>query len=168
MVPVRFGFVFAVKLDCRTAADCLSIPPRATGRGGAAIQNQMTASGMHLIVDNYATHKHAKVRVWLRKHPLFSVYYTPTGASWLNMVERFFRDLTVRRVRAGVFRSVPELETAISQYIEAHNQSPKPFIWTGKAQDILAKVSRVQSAMNKTRKLNAHYTMSLVECGPPG
>ena len=105
---------------------------------------------VHLIVDNYATHKHARVKAWLKKHPRFSVHYTPTSASWLNMVERFFRDLTARRVRAGVFRSVAELELAITDYIRAHNQSPKPFIWTAKAQDILAKVSRAQSAMNKS------------------
>jgi len=105
---------------------------------------------VHLIVDNYATHKHTKVKAWLRKHPRFTVHYTPTSASWLNMVERFFRDLTVRRVRAGVFRSVAELELAITEYIRAHNQSPKPFIWTAKDQDILAKVSRAQSTMNKS------------------
>ena len=105
---------------------------------------------VHLIVDNYATHKRTKVKAWLRKHPRFTVHYTPTSASWLNMVERFFRDLTVRRVRAGVFRSVAELELTITEYIRAHNQSPKPFIWTAKAQDIMAKVSRAQSAMNKS------------------
>jgi hypothetical protein len=78
------------------------------------------------------------------------VHYTPTSALWLNMVQRFFRDLTVRRVRAGVFRSVAELEAAITDYIRMHNQSPKPFIWTAKAQDILAKVSRPQAALNKS------------------
>ena len=103
---------------------------------------------VHLIVDNYATHKHARVEAWLKKHPRSTVHYTPTSASWLNMVERFFRDLTVRRVGAGVFRSVVELELAITDYIRAHNQSPKPFIWTAKARDIPAKVSRAQSAMN--------------------
>ena len=105
---------------------------------------------VHLIVDNYATHKHAKVEAWLKKHPRFTVHYTPTSASWLNMVERFFRDLTVRRVRAGVFRSVAELEAAITDYIRTHNRSPKPFIWTAKAHDILAKVSRAQSALIKS------------------
>lgn len=104
---------------------------------------------VHLVVDNYATHKHARVEAWLKKHPRFTVHYTPTSASWLNMVERFFRDLTVRRVRAGVFRSVAELEQAITDYIRAHNRSPKPFIWTAKAQDILAKVARAQSTLNK-------------------
>ena len=72
---------------------------------------------VHLIVDNDATHKHRKVQAWFKKHPRFAVHYTPTSASWLNMVERFFRDLTVRRVRAGVFRSVAELEAAITDYI---------------------------------------------------
>ena len=105
---------------------------------------------VHLIVDNYATHKHRKVQAWFKKHPRFAVHYTPTSASWLNRVERFFRDLTVRRVRAGVFRSVAELEAAITDYIRQHNQSPKPFIWTAKAQDILAKVSRAQATLNKS------------------
>jgi hypothetical protein len=91
-----------------------------------------------------------RVAAWLKKHPRFTVHYTPTSASWLNLVERFFRDLTVRRVRAGVFRSVAELEAAITDYIRAHNQSPKPFIWTANAQDILAKVARAQSTMNKS------------------
>ena len=109
-----------------------------------------TDRDVHLIVDNYATHKHRKVQAWFKKHPRFAVHYTPTSASWLNMVERFFRDLTVRRVRAGVFRSVAELETAITDYIRQHNQSPKPFIWTAKAQDILAKVSRAQATLNKS------------------
>jgi transposase len=92
---------------------------------------------LHLIVDNYSTHKHAKVRRWLARHPRFHVHFTPTSASWLNMVERFFRDITTRRLRRGVFRSVPELVTAIKQYITVHNRNPKPFIWTAKASDIL-------------------------------
>lgn len=106
---------------------------------------------VHLIVDNYATHKHARVMAWLKKHPRFTIHYTPTSASWLNMVERFFQDLAVRQVRAGVFRSVAELETAITDYIRVHNQSPQPFIWTAKAQNIPTKVSRAQSAFNKSR-----------------
>src|ERR1700704_4692447 len=85
---------------------------------------------IHLIVDNYATHKHPKVQRWFQRHPRFHAHFTPTSASWLNMVERFFRDLTVNRVRRGVFRSVPDLITAIQDYIAHHNQEPKPFIWT--------------------------------------
>ena len=100
------------------------------------------AKELHLICDNYSTHKHAKVKEWLAKHPRFHVHFTPTSASWLNMVERFFRDLTVERLRDGVFRSVPELIAAIKEYIAVHNHDPKPFVWTAKSHDILAKVMR--------------------------
>src|SRR5215475_5973452 len=92
---------------------------------------------VHLIVDNYATHKHPKVQRWLQRHPRFHVHFTPTSCSWLNMVERFFRDLTENRLRRGVFHSVEELIRAIDQYIDRHNENPKPFIWTAKAEDIL-------------------------------
>ena len=104
---------------------------------------------LHLIVDNYATHKHHKVKDWLVKHPRFHMHFTPTSSSWLNMVERFFRDITDKRIRRGVFTSVPELEAAINEYIAAHNANPKPFIWTAKASDILAKVTRARAALHK-------------------
>lgn len=106
---------------------------------------------LHLIVDNYATHKHLKVKAWLRRHPRFHLHFTPTSASWLNMVERFFRDLTTRRVRAGIFKSVAELETAITDYLHRHNAQPKPFIWTAKAADILAKVTRAKAALVRSQ-----------------
>jgi len=105
---------------------------------------------LHLIVDNYATHKHPEVLAWLDKHPRFHIHFTPTSSSWLNMVERFFRDITDKRIRRGVFTSVAELEAAIKEYILAHNNDPKPFIWTAKANDILAKVSRARAALNKS------------------
>jgi transposase len=104
---------------------------------------------LHLILDNYATHKHPKVQKWLAKHPRFHLHFTPTSASWLNMVERFFRDLTVNRLRRGVFHSVPELVIALEKYIARHNQEPKPFIWTAKASDILAKVARARKKLNQ-------------------
>jgi transposase len=85
---------------------------------------------LHLIVDNYATHKHPEVKTWLEKHPRFHMHFTPTSSSWLNMVERFFRDITDKRIRRGVFKSVAELEVAINEYIAAHNVKPKPFIWS--------------------------------------
>jgi transposase len=107
------------------------------------------AQDLHLIVDNYATHKHPAVRDWLARHPRFHLHFTPTSASWLNMVERFFRDLTTQRVRRGVFRSAAELEQAIQDYLAQHNQRPKPFIWTAKADDILEKVKRAQTALDK-------------------
>ena len=105
---------------------------------------------IHLIADNYATHKHAEVKAWLAKNPRFHMHFTPTSASWLNMVERFFRDITDKRIRRGVFKSVTELKTAINEYIEAHNENPKPFIWTAKASDILAKVTRARATLNKS------------------
>ena len=97
---------------------------------------------LHLIVDNYSTHKHEQVKKWLAKHPRFHFHFIPTSSSWLNLVERWFRELTQKRIRRGVFRSVPELEAAIHEYLEASNQAAKPFVWTAPAQDILAKVER--------------------------
>src|SRR6516165_7273990 len=108
---------------------------------------------IYLIADNYATHKHAKVQRWLKRHPRFHVYFTPTSASWLNMVERFFRDLTQNRLRRGAFRDVEELIIAIESYIDRHNESPKPFIWTAKANDILEKVKRARKALNNVQSV---------------
>jgi transposase len=104
---------------------------------------------LHLIADNYATHKHPRVQRWLVRHPRIHMHFTPTSASWLNMVERFFRDLTDKRLRRGVFRSVPELTMAIERYIEEHNREPKPFIWTARACDILAKVAKARAKVDK-------------------
>jgi transposase len=103
---------------------------------------------LHLIVDNYATHKHPKVRAWLKRHPRFHMHFTPTSASWLNMVERFFRDLTDKRLRRGVFTSVEQLIAAIQQHIDTQNLSPKPFIWTAKASDILQKVKLAREQLH--------------------
>jgi len=103
---------------------------------------------IHLIQDNYATHKHPKVRKWLARHPRFHAHFTPTSSSWLNMVERFFRDLTQNGLRRGVFRDVEELITAIGAYIDKHNDRPKPFIWTAKAADILEKVKRARKSLD--------------------
>lgn len=102
---------------------------------------------LHLIVDNYATHKHPKVQRWLKRHRRFHMHFTPTSASWLNMVERFFRDLTANRLRRGVFRDVMELVEAIDHYVDQHNDHPKPFIWTATANDILEKVKRARKAL---------------------
>lgn len=111
---------------------------------------------LHLICDNYATHNHPKVKEWLAQHPRFHIHFTPTPASWLNMVERFFRDLTTKRLRNGVFRSVPELTVAIKEYIALHNQNPKPFVWTAKANDILAKVIRANRNLSFRQKEALH------------
>jgi transposase len=106
---------------------------------------------IYLICDNYATHKHERVQRWLEAHKRFHVCFTPTSASWLNMVERFFRDLTHNRLRRGVFQDLEQLIMAIGEYIDGHNKNPKPFIWTAKATDILEKVTRAQTALNKRR-----------------
>jgi transposase len=103
---------------------------------------------LHLIADNYATHKHPNVQKWLARHPRFHVYFTPTSSSWLNMVERFFRDLTEQRLRRGVFRDVEELIMAMGDYIDKHNDNPKPFVWTAKASDILEKVKRARAVLD--------------------
>ncbi len=104
---------------------------------------------LHLIVDNYATHKHPKVQSWLKRHKRFHMHFIPTSSSWLNVIERWFRDITDQRIRRGVFRSVAELEAAIQDYINHHNAGPKPFVWTAKAEDILEKVRRARAALNK-------------------
>lgn len=104
---------------------------------------------VHIICDNYSTHKHASVREWQERNKRFHFHFTPTSASWLNMVERFFRDITERRLRRGIFRSTQDLESAINDYIEVHNENPKPFIWTAKATDILEKVKRARATLNK-------------------
>lgn len=111
---------------------------------------------LHLIADNYATHKHPTVQAWLAQHPRLVMHFTPTSASWLNMVERFFRDITTERLRRGVFTSVPELVAAIDQYIAHHNTDPKPFIWTKSARDILQKVIRANSRLSSKQNAALH------------
>src|ERR1700674_4795567 len=103
---------------------------------------------LHVIADNYATHKHPQVQKWLARHPRFHMYFTPTSSSWLNMVERFFRDLTEQRLRCGIFRDVQELTMAIGDYIDKHNDDPKPFVWTAKASDVLEKVKRARAVLD--------------------
>ncbi len=97
---------------------------------------------IHLILDNYSTHKHENVGNWLAKHPRFHLHFTPTSSSWLNLVERWFGKLTDKAIRRGVFRSVPELIAAIEDYLQANNDTPSPFLWTAIADSILAKVRR--------------------------
>jgi transposase len=111
---------------------------------------------LHLIADNYATHKHPAVQEWLAKHPRFNMHFTPTSASWLNMVERFFRDISESRLRRGVFTSVPDLVTAIDEYVAHHNKEPKPFIWTKSARDILQKVIRANSRLSSKQNATLH------------
>jgi transposase len=116
------------------------------------IESQVPAGlEVHLIVDNYATHKTTMIRKWFAKRPLFHVHFTPTYGSWINLVERWFAELTNKRIRRGVFRSVKELETAIREYIVNHNQDPTPFVWTRTADQILASIARYAQ-----RTFNAH------------
>ena len=104
---------------------------------------------IHMICDNYGTHKHPNVKEWLAKHPRFHLHFTPTSSSWLNLVERWFRDLTDKAIRRGVFHSVNDLIAAIEDYLKVNNDNPKPFIWTATAEQILAKVARGRVALQQ-------------------
>jgi transposase len=97
---------------------------------------------LHLILDNYGTHTHPTVRAWLDAHPRFRLHFTPTSSSWLNLVERWFRELTQKRIRRGVFHSVEDLKLAIDEYLRVHNRDPKPFVWTASVQSIIDKLNR--------------------------
>jgi len=102
---------------------------------------------IHLILDNYRTHKHADVNAWLAKHPRFHLHFTPTSSSWLNLVERFFGKLTDKAIRRGVFHSVPDLIAAIDTYLDATNADPQPFTWTASTDAILEKVRRGRATL---------------------
>lgn len=102
---------------------------------------------LHLIADNYATHKHPDVVKWLDHHPRFHMHFIPTSFSWLNLVERFFAEITRKRIRRGIFKSVTDLEVAIYRYLAEHNDHPKPFIWTATSKEILEKVERARVAL---------------------
>jgi transposase len=104
---------------------------------------------VHLVLDNYGTHNHPNVRAWLVKHPRFHLHFTPTSSSWLNLVERWFRELTDRAIRRGVFPSVDHLIAAIDDYLDAHNIDPKPFTWTASAASIIEKVERGRVALRQ-------------------
>jgi transposase len=103
---------------------------------------------LHLIVDNYSTHKHPRVVSWLKRHPRFHLHFTPTSSSWLNLVERWFRELTDKRIRRGSFQSVPALIDAIKEYLANHNQSPRVFVWTAPVQQILLKIAKCKEALD--------------------
>jgi transposase len=102
---------------------------------------------IHMILDNYGTHTHDNVVAWLDKHPRFHLHFIPTSSSWLNIVERWFRELTEKAIRRGVFKSVPDLIAAIEAYLQANNNDPKPFVWTASAEEILEKASRGRVAL---------------------
>jgi hypothetical protein len=101
---------------------------------------------LHLIVDNYGTHKHPRVQSWIMRHPRFHIHFTPTSSSWLNLVERWFREITEKRLRRGSFRSVPELIDAINEYLNSHNQNPRAFVWSAPVERILAKIAKCKEA----------------------
>ena len=102
---------------------------------------------IHIILDNYATHKHSKVMAWVERQKRVFLHFTPTSASWLNLVERFFRTLTEKQIRRGVFYSVQDLERCLKEYIETYNENPRPLVWTKSAGEILKKVGRARQAL---------------------
>lgn len=103
---------------------------------------------LHLIVDNYGTHKHKRVKSWLKRHPRFHLHFIPTSSSWLNMIERWFGEITSKRIRRGSFKNVKELIMAIKQYIESHNQNPKVFVWTASVDSIMRKISKCKDLLD--------------------
>ena len=105
---------------------------------------------LHLVLDNYATHKTPEVRKWLLKHPRFHIHFIPTGSSWLNQVERWFAKITTERIRRDSFQSLPHLEKAIMEYLDAYNQDPKPFVWTATADSILQKTAKLCNRINQS------------------
>jgi transposase len=104
---------------------------------------------LHLVMDNYGTHKHARVKTWLKRHPRFVPHFVPTSSSWLNLVERWFGELTSKRIRRGSFQSVEDLKTAIEGFLAVWNEKPKPFIWTATVESIVAKLSRCRQTLEK-------------------
>lgn len=103
---------------------------------------------LHLIVDNYGTHKHPRVKSWLKRHPRFSLHFIPTSSSWANMVERWFAEITSKKIRRGSFQNLKSLITVINNYIESHNQNPQIFVWTASVQSIMTKISKCKEALD--------------------
>lgn len=112
---------------------------------------------LHIILDNLATHKHPLVNEWLEEHPRFKMHFIPTSSSWLNVIERFFRDLTQKRLKRGSFRNVPELIDAMHAYIDEHNAAPRPFVWTAEADKILEKVGRARAALISSKQSDTDH-----------
>jgi len=136
-------------LDGRVIGDCM---PRHRHQEFIRFLNKIetdTPSGfnLHLIVDNYGTHKHPRVKFWLRRHLRFHLHFIPTSSSWLNLVERWFREITDKRIRRGVFKSVPDLIKAIQSYLDNHNQNPKAFVWSAPVERILEKIAKCKEAL---------------------
>jgi transposase len=137
-------------LDGKVIGDCM---PRHRHQEFIRFLNKIDAEtpsevDLHLIVDNYGTHKHPRVKSWLRRHPRFHLHFIPTSSSWLNLVERWFREITDKRLRRGSFRSVPELVAAIKEYLEGHNQNPKVFVWSASVDRILTKMAKCKEVLD--------------------
>lgn len=136
-------------LDGRVIGDCM---PRHRHqefiRFLKKIDNETPAGlDLHLIVDNYGTHKHPRVKSWLKRHPRFHLHFIPTSSSWLNLVERWFREITDKHIRRGTFKSVPDLIAAIKDYLDNHNQNPRVFVWSASAEQILTKIAKCKEAL---------------------
>jgi transposase len=137
-------------LDGRVIGDCM---PRHRHQEFIRFLKQIDAATppaleLHLIVDNYGTHKHPRVQTWLQRHPRFHLHFIPTSSSWLNLVERWFRDLTAQRLRRGSFDSVAELIAAIHAYLDNHNQNPRVFVWSAPVDRILTKIAKCKEALD--------------------
>src|SRR6266545_4091269 len=140
--------VVGLYLDPPDKALVLSVDEKSQIQALARIDRETPSElALHLVVDNYSTHKSPPVKRWLKRHPRFHLHFIPTGSSWLNMVERWFRDITQRRIRRGTFQSVKDLITAIHGYLEHYNQVPTRFVWTKDADMILAKIHRCKQAL---------------------
>jgi transposase len=136
-------------LDGKVIGDCM---PRHRHQEFIRFLNKIDAEtpsnlDLHLIVDNYATHKHPRVKSWMRRHPRVHIHFIPTSSSWLNLVERWFREITDKRIRRGSFRSVPELIAAIEDYLKCHNQNPRVFVWKASADSIMTKIAKCKEAL---------------------
>jgi len=106
---------------------------------------------LHLVLDNYGTHKQPKVQAWLKRHPRFVSHFVPTSSSWLNLIERWFRELTSQRIRRGSFRSVEDLEKPITEFLAVWNENPKPFVWTATVESIVEKLSHCRQTLEHIR-----------------
>jgi transposase len=106
---------------------------------------------LHVVMDNYGTHKHPRIQNWLKRHPRFVPHFIPTSSSWLNLVERWFGEITSKRIRRGVFVSVDDLENAIQEFLTAWNSDPKPFVWTATVESIVEKLSRCKQTLERIK-----------------
>lgn len=143
-------FAAMVTLDGRVIGDCM---PRHRHQEFIRFLKTIDSEtppemDLHLIVDNYGTHKHPRVQSWIKRHPRFHIHFTPTSSSWVNLVERWFREITEKRLRRGSFRSVPELIEAIHEYLNNHNQNPRAFVWSAPVERILAKIAKCKEAFD--------------------